>query len=385
MTLRSKALIAAFLAAGMLAVAALWFIKSGSTGMDAATREKLFAEIKNSRSEEPKLRLPRDWHACAEGVARLADEGTQRIECDTWTAQGVTSTLVALKVADALVPVVETRLEGTDDEGRIVVDVVGGPGGGPFQVDRGATDEFYDRLGEAGRGMVFWRDMRVSPYRYLMDRGFTIASVGYWGTNIRTLQAPNEIELAFEDVGTTVDFYRDRAGAEPALVTTSLGNHLALGALGRERLERMDVLAVVPVMDGLQHHLRRVRLGSARERAKAEADDELFGEWMVFNIYRRSGDTIIFDQSRYLPLHDYSPRYVGKHDLAWKDIMPKGKCSRILLGTIDPRTRDYLKDKKDLPSFVIVLPADHDLALEAPEDVRGLFFDYADCLARQVS
>ena len=385
MTLRSKTLIAALLAAGMLAIAALWFIKSGSTGMDAATREKLFTVIKNSRSEEPKLRLPRDWHACAEGVSRLADEGARRIECNTWTAQGVTSTLVALKVADALVPVVETRLEGTDYEGRIVVDVVGGPGGGPFQVERGSTDEFYDRLGEAGRGMVFWYDMRVSPYRSLMDRGFTIASVGYWGTNIRTLEVANEIELSFDDVRAAVDFYRDRTGAEPALITNSLGNHIALGGLGRDRLERMNMLAVVPVMDGLQHHLRRVRIESAEERAQAEAKGDLFGEWTTFNIYAKSETGIAFDHSRMLLLHDYVPRYVGGRDLAFRAVTPRAACSRIVLGSKDPRTRNYLAARPTPAQRMVILSADHDLAKDDPKSVRAIFADFAQCLPREDS
>lgn len=379
---RPKALIAALLAAGILAAGALGAFTSASTGIDAATRERLLKEF-YSRSDEPKLRLPRDWHACVGGVARLADKNASRIECDTWTAQGVTSTLVALRQGDAFVPVVESRLEIASDDGRYVVDVVGGPGGEPFLVERGTTDEYFDRLKHAGHTPKIWSDMRVSPYRQLMGRGFTIASVGYWGTNIRTLQAPDEIEMAFADVATAVGFYRDRVGAEPALVTTSLGNHIALGALGRERLEQMNVLAVVPVMDGLQHHLRRARLESAEERAQAEAKGELFGPWKPFNIYKNTDSGIAFDHSQVLPLHDYMPRYVGSYDLAFGEIRPRGACSRIVLGSKDPRTRDYLAARARRTKRLIVLNADHDLAKDDPQSVRAIFRDFAQCLIGQ--
>jgi len=382
---RPRALIAVLLAAGLLAVGALWAFTSTSPGMDAATRDRLFKEMVNSRSDEPMLRLPRDWHACVEGVARLADEDVSRIECDMWTAQGVTSTLVALRQGDAFVPVVESRLEVASDDGRYVVDVVGGPGGEPFLVRRGTTDEFFDRLKDTGLTPNIWGDMRVSPYRHLMGRGFTIASVGYWGTNIRTLQAPDEIEMAFADVAAAVDFYRDQAGAEPALVTNSLGNHIALGALGRKRLERMNVLAVVPVMAGLQHHLRRARLESAEDRAQAEAKGEPFGEWKTFNIYAQSASGIAFDHSQMLSLHDYVPRYVGSHDLAFGELRPRGACSRIVLGNKDPRTRDYLAARPSRTKRLIVLNADHDLAKDDPQSVRAIFADFAKCLAGQNS
>ncbi|XAP79000.1 hypothetical protein ABC955_04255 [Citromicrobium bathyomarinum] len=380
---RPKALIAALLAAGILAVGALWAFTSASTGIDAATRDRLFKELVDSRSDEPKLGLPRDWHACVGGVARLADKNASRIECDTWTAQGVTSTLVALREGDAFVPVVESRLEVASDDGRYVIDVVGGPGGEPFPVRRGTTDEFFDRLKDAGLTPNIWDDMRVSPYRHLMGRGFTIASVGYWGTNIRTLGAADEIEMAFADVAAAVDFYRDQAGAEPALVTTSLGNHIALGALGRERLERMNVLAVVPVMDGLQHHLQRNRRENVEKREEAEAKGEPFGEWTTFNIYSKTDSGIAFDHSQVLPLHDYVPRYVGGRDLAFREVRPRGACSRIVLGNKDPRTRDYLAARPGRTKRLIVLNADHDLAKDDPQSVRSIFRDLAQRLVRQ--
>ncbi|MBH1942679.1 hypothetical protein I5L01_00405 [Erythrobacter sp. YJ-T3-07] len=381
MTLRSIVLVAMLIAAGGCALGAIWFFWSSD---DEARRQANFRKmIEVSRSDRPQGRLAKHWLECLERESHSAGRSDQRVRCASWSAQGITSTLIAVGAHDAIVPVVETQIPGTAQDGRYIIDVVGGPGDDPFHVEPDVDDALFDRLESSGRPARIWRDMRRSPYRDLMDHGYTIVSVGYWGTLVRTLQEPDEIELAFDDVRTAVNYYRDQSGAEPPLVTSSLGNHIALGALGRDRLERMEVLALVPVMDGLQHHIARSRRELEKERAKADTDADLVGSWRIRNIYRRSGDGVIFDRSEMLPLRAYVERYVGAHDLAWKGIEPKGKCSRILLGALDPRTRDYLRANKNLPPHVIVLGADHDLADRAPEDVRGLFFDFADCLTKQ--
>ncbi len=216
-----------------------------------------------------------------------------------------------------------------------------------------------------------------------MKRGFTIASVGYWGTNLRTLNAPDEFELGKRDVLAAIEFYRAQIGEEPPLVTISLGNHLALAALGKDRLERMDVLSLVPVMDGLQHHIGRFLKTVEADKAEAEAKGEFFGEWISFNVHRQTEDGPAFDYSRSLAMHEVVPRYVGEANHAWKGVEFQSPCSAIVLGAKDPRTLAYLEETTERPAFVQVWDTDHITSLEAPERTRTLFADFADCLVAQ--
>jgi hypothetical protein len=55
---------------------------------------------------------------------------------------------------------------------------------------------------------------------------------------LRTLNAPDEFALSAQDVRLAVDYYRDKKGADLPLITVSLGDHLALAALGQERSKR---------------------------------------------------------------------------------------------------------------------------------------------------
>jgi hypothetical protein len=225
-------------------------------------------------------------------------------------------------------------------------------------------------------------DWQAAYFKFL-ERGFTIASIGYWGTSFRTLNAPNEMELAVQDVRTAIDYYRDREGTEPALLISSLGNHLALGALGKDRLEAMNFLSMVPLMDGLQHHLRRVEKEIEEERQKAQANGKPFGHWIFFNIYSQTGDNRDFAHVQMLPLHDFIAPYVGAADYPWREVSPKSPCSRIVLGNKDPRTLDYLAAHENLPEAITVLASDHDLHADAPNEMSGILEWYGDCLTAQ--
>ena len=323
-----------------------------------------------TRSDKPDIGPPADWIACLERAGAAAPS---RTICTTMTAQGLTSELVAVKAGGLIVPVIETRRVDAAP-GPVIIDLVGGPGGRPFHVEDimpAAAVAEWRRLGLTSNGLV-----KQPAYVHLLQRGFIIASVGYWGTAMRTLDAPDEMQLAMREVRTVADHYRDRDGAEPALITTSLGNHLALGALGQARLEGMDVLALVPVMDGLQHHLRRV----AKEREEARASGKPFGQWTMFHIYKDRQGQRTFDHAGMLGMIEYVPRYMGKADYPWKGVRPSGPCTRIILGDRDPRTRDFLAANRTLPPFITVLPADHDLFADAGKAMLPIVERYGDCL-----
>ncbi|MEP5725831.1 MAG: hypothetical protein ABJ311_05405 [Erythrobacter sp.] len=273
-------------------------------------------------------------------------------------------------------PIVETRLANSKESDRILLHVVGGPGEQPFHVNPAMTEQFLARIRRDKLSDLFRGELRQSAYYQVLKRGYTIASVGYWGTHIRTVEAPDEIALAIDDVTRAVDFYSDNDGKAPPMIMESLGNHLALGALGRERLETMQVLALVPVMDGLQHHIARIK----EEHAEKIANEEPIGEWVYFNIFKRVDEATNFDHSRLVRMLGYISRFVGDADLPWRNVSLKDKCSSIALGTEDPRTKNFLAAEENLPSFVKVWEADHNLFEDVPEEMQNLFAEYADCL-----
>lgn len=341
-------------------------------------RADIFEKIIAMRSDQPQSGLASDWLECLQRQEEGGTPAATRTICETSTRGGLTSELIALRFHGQIVPVIESRLAEAKP-GPVIVEINGGPGGKPFAVDDPLTEKQIAKMREAGfpiNGMD-----RHASYISLVERGFTIASIGYWGTSFRTLNAPDEMQLAIREVTTVIDHYRDRDGAEPALLTTSLGNHLALGALGDERLEAMNFLALVPVMDGLQQHLRRAERERAEARNNAKASGELYGQWIPFHLYREAKGGKDFDHVRMLPVHDFFPQYAGAADLPWGAVRPTGPCSRIILGSKDPRTRDYLAARDDLPQFVTVLASDHDLFVDTPQEMRAIFDQYADCLA----
>lgn len=345
-----------------------------------ALKKRNIEAMANSRLESPGSGIPTYWRDCLERIQSEVGTSPKRFRCKSWTAQGVTTDMIALSLGSDPIPVLESRLADAEEAGRLVVDIVGGPGGAPFFSQPGMTEEFIDDLRSKMPEATIGLKMKENPVYPLLKRGFTIASIGYWGTNIRTLNAPNEFELAIADVESVINFYLTELGKDPPLITTSLGNHLALGALGKDRLEQMHVLALVPVMDGLQHHLARHENEIAAERQEAEENDKPFGNWQFMNVYSRSGEEVVFDHSRFMPMHEYIPNFIGSADFPWRAVKPQGVCSKIVLGSKDPRTEEYLASNDNLPSSVTVLDSDHDIFRDALDQSRDIIAEYAACL-----
>ena len=85
--------------------------------------------VEESRSDHSRRGLAYDWLDCLERYWSEEDQGASEVVCETWTAQGVTSSLIALKFEDDRVPVVHTRLAEAVEGGRIIIDIQGGPRG----------------------------------------------------------------------------------------------------------------------------------------------------------------------------------------------------------------------------------------------------------------
>jgi len=337
--------------------------------------------VEESYSDQPTRGIAHDWVDCIENDVPRAPAEAQRIECFSWTQQGVTSQIIALRDGERLVPVIESVLAGGGTGGEsdagIILDLAGGTGGQPFHTDEAITPEFIERFRRAHGGELPFVLMKDSSYYRLLVRGFTIASVGYWGTGLRTLNEPGEIELGGRDVRAAFDHYTAARGRAPALLTMSLGNHVALAGLGAETIEQAQVLSLVPLIDGLQRHLKR----AFKQRDEQLAKGKKSGSWSSFNVFKRGGDgDVLFDFSRFQGIHDHLPRYVGSADYAWTNIALEGRCSQMVLARKDPRTWDYLQRTKDWPDFMTVFDGGHDIFSDAPEDTRALFADFGDCL-----
>ena len=328
------------------------------------------------RYQRPGGNLERAWANCLDQLETLDGSAPVRTTCHVLEGQGVSSRLVALAFDDDFVPVIESSIPPVAINDRIVVEVVGGPGDDPFYSNPSVTKELVEQFRGNKTIRLNGGLMEETPHYEMMSRGFTVASIAYWGTSVRALDEPDEIGSAIREVGSAIDYYRDELGREPPLITGSLGNHLALGALGRERLEAMQVLSLVPAMDGLQHHLTRVMADEAWT-----SPDVLKGQWVWRNIYRRDGDRMTFDHRRMIDQREFIPQYIGDADYPWRELRLRGACSTIVLGEKDPRTLDYLAERESLPSNLQVWNTDHSLLHEAPEQARELFANFADCLS----
>lgn len=362
--------------AAILAISLGLLYRSIAT-QEARSTEEILRKMISTRSDKPGPGLPSAWFNCLRRLGGGANFKANRVVCETWTFEGLQSDLVALRIGDKVVPVLESksRLNGN---GKVVVDVTGGPGGHPFYVKSFFSGEQLEKFRRAG--FVRFGVESISAYIWLLDRGFTLVSVGYWGTNFRILNVQSEIDLAIADVATAYEFYREAEGSDPPLIMTSLGNHLVLGALGRTRLEQVPFLSVVPAMDGLQDHLTRKQAEFEHERLKDNGKSKISGSWTSVNIYARTEQGFDFGESRMISMSEFVPRFIGKADLPLNGLTPEHACSRIVLGTRDPRTAGYLARNHAQPDFISVLDANHDVFEDSPERMREIFEDYANCL-----
>lgn len=375
-------ILSVFAAVG-LGLSALAYSQSVSpaAGQLPSTDAELREFFADSHSTEKPMGLEGVWIDCLDRLSPLPSGTSQKVVCKSWTAQGVESTLVALQSGPETVPVIENRLPGATGNRRFVIDVQGGPRGDLTYSNEAITEELLARLRRSGAIELIGVSELDRPYVQLMERGITVVSVGYWGTSLRTLEERNEFELGAQDVRTAINFYRDQIRADPPLITSSLGNHLALAALGRERLEGMNVLSLVPVMDGLQQHINRF----TDEIAKDKADGKPSSGWGRLTVFKRRDEVFAFDHTRMALTSDYIEKYLGDADYPWKDVSLKGRCSTLVLGRKDPRTRDYIERTSELPPFVQVWDTDHDIIMDDLEKTRRLYADFADCLLEETT
>lgn len=353
----------AFLASGCL---------PGEEAREKAEQKAEFLEmIKRIASDKPTGRTL-DWINCLKRIAAdRSDAG--RTECESWSYQGMTSTLAALRQDDYFVPVIETQIDGSDKKLGTVLHLVGGTGGQIFETNPAPPPEVIESFKSIDGAE--YRGVTESPVMVFLEAGYTIASVGYWGTAFRTTDTPDEIDLAVQDVRIAWDFYENSSSAEPVLLTESLGNHIALEALGGGKLETLQNLANVPAIDGIQHMVEVYQ----REVPVEDRD----GKFTNFNIFAERGGRYVFSERRMLSVDRVTQQFVGRKDLPLRDIRPKRACSRTILGSKDYRTRRYLKVTKELPEHIIVLNADHDVAKDAPEEERAIYQKFVDCIVSE--
>ncbi len=350
----------------------------GTTTEQHERFEELDAEhldlLRTGYSEEPRDGSDEaKWVNCLAKVSReaLAASSLSRLECESWTHQGVTSTLMAIQDGSRIVPVIESRLANGIASKGYIFDLVGGPGDRPFSAYKPATKELIEQF-EGNENVTLPMPMQELPYMELLRQGYTLASVAYWGTSFRTLYIKNELEEGAKDVALAHAYYEAADGGDLAVVAGSLGNHMALAALGKEQIEGMNFLSMVPVMDGLQFHLRKYRANTPRDKRGKN--------WRTLSTFRlEAGQQVhaikgLFNNDRYLDT------YIADNDLPFKTIEPKEACSRTVLGSQDPRTEDYINSRSDYPEHVIILDTDHGVLAEAPDQMRAIIKAFVECI-----
>ena len=375
----------------LLAVAATLTVASPSHDGSGDRDQQQWKEmISGPGSVIPHEGVPRKWADCVEGIRAQNNQPGDRVICDSWASDGVTTTLVGLLGDREPVPILESRLEAVADNDLTVVYLIGGPGGKPFNAQVPVTEAVRAKFNEivASKRLDTTKvglPRRMNEYseHILMKRGYTVAAVLYWGTSVRTLDFPDEFALAAAEVRQVVDYYRGTNGREPALITQSLGNHLSVAGLGKERLQQMNVLSLVPVMDGLQHHLTVALPKLEKIFEEAEREGRFSEMYNRLHIYELTDNGTRFGEARFLDAREYVPRYLGSANFAYLDVIPQGKCSTVVLGSKDPRTLDYLSRTDVLPPYVQVWDADHAIESDAPVQYRQLYSDFADCLVAQ--
>lgn len=345
----------------------------------AENEAELLAQIAAGKMDNPRPGSDdAKWTNC---LAQLRQRGShssqlQRKECASWTHQGITSTLVAIYDKSNIVPVIESRLEQFPQASGHVLQLVGGTGGSPFSTSPSPPDYISNsdkRKGDIGEDAVSYFGPRDTPEFVMMQAGHTIASVAYWGTGFRTLNQPDEIEYAAKDVRMTNKFYSLLDGKEPIILAESLGNHVALPALGKKHLERANILSLVPVIDGLQH---------AFEMHDRRTEPELKGKnFTTFAIYTEADGEPKFAKRGMLAVGRHIRKFVAGRGLNFSGFEPKNACSRIVLGEQDYRTRIYLERTRILPDHVILLKSDHDVVRGAPDAITLITRRFLDCVS----
>ena len=83
-----------------------------------------------------------------------------------------------------------------------------------------------------------------------------------------------------------------------------------------------------------------------------------------------------------LMMNDYVPAFIGDADTPWIGVVPQGECSRIVIGSRDVRTQDYIERTRSFPHYLEIFVADHDIFASQPEQSRELLAEFADCVIR---
>jgi hypothetical protein len=292
----------------------------------------------------------------------------QSFVCSVWRSNEVISTLIAIKYEDTFVPVVETYSILPQQRKTRILHLTGGTGGNLLALYPSVDPDLRTKI-ETWGGSV-GPDFTDLPYMELLSLGHTIASVGYWGTTVRTSGSKAEIEDAIKDVEAAYEFYSASDEQAPAIVAESLGAHLALGAIGRERLQQANFIFVSPSMDGIQHALTAFD----RERLKKLERKE-------FYVYRRNEGGWKFESVQNFGLAEHIRTYVGGKDLPLTKLKPKTPCSKVFVGMDDYRLQNFLSNKDKFGDYIRILGGRHRLIQENPVEMAEYFREFSKCLS----
>lgn len=300
----------------------------------------------------PYRSLGERWRECALRIERIGLPSDGAYHCETWTYGRVSSKLIAIRGSGLTVPIVETSLIHSEKISRRLIHLTGGTGGEVLQVYPPVSESIRIKINNLGG--------QVSPnfedlaFMNFITSGHTIVSIGYPGTTMRTTKEYDEIRLSIKEVRSVFEFYTDKDGTSPAIISESLGNHILLGALGLKKLETVDFLAISPSMNGIQYALN--------ERRENFPTAHL---WKDFYVWSRRSNSLTFKAIEKIDVASHIEKFSGGRVLSWRFIEPKSDCSRILLASEDYRVPLDLLKSGGRHEKVYILSGDHNLLADS--------------------
>lgn len=282
-----------------------------------------------------------DWPQCAEGTDEI---------CASWSEEGFDFSLVAIRSGDGETPVIESTLPGKAIEGRVLIHLTGGP---------------------MGPTISGGRDWRTELFEDFYNSGFTIASVGYWGTRFRTMVVRNEITYAGKDLARVYDHYKSACDCEPSILATSFGAGVALYSLREGEIPSdAPVLLLSPVLPGFKALARRNRQ-EVTDREREVSFTRTF-------LYHRSEDGgISIVGPRIVQNYRVNEAYARDHRTDYDSEIFTGLCSKAMVGLDDFRMLDF--DRWGDPKIIAIEGAGHNLAEDAPTQLSATIRSFMDC------
>lgn len=291
--------------------------------------------------------------SAAEALYKWEDCAGQREEsihvCHEWDGDKIAFKLVSIGERSLTTPAIESKRLGNRRVGRVVIHLTGGPDLPPF-----ATES----------------DNRSKPLSEFHDQNFTLVSVGYWGTSVRTVFEDGEIVLAAQDFENILRNYRIECGCEPLVIAESLGANILFYYLNENPNSKVQFLAVSPAIMGITHAVESI------EDHRQPSDLNVNSRSSI--LYSRNNDgSFVRVGFRLINSFEHLRRFAEGQDTTIPTIQTEYGCSKILIGRDDELNAGL--DRNHDRRITSIDKAGHDLYEDQPLVVQSILREFIQC------